>query len=73
MSHVQIFVVSSSLQELNVYLQSDYKNKFCVHEHLGVRFHLTTLSKILETCPSSSHAKQLMEAMQQNKTPEKIT
>ena len=40
-------------------------------EHLGVRFHLTTLFKILETCPSASHAKQLLEGMQQNKTPEK--
>ena len=42
-------------------------------EHLGVRFHLTALFKILKTCPSASHAKQLLEGMQQNKTPEKIT
>ena len=44
-------------------------NQLC--EHLGVRFHLTAVCKMLETCPSASHAKQLLEAMQQNKTPEK--
>ena len=38
-----------------------------------VRFHLTALFKILKTCPSASHAKQLLAGMQQNKTPEKIT
>ena len=37
-------------------------------EGLGVRFQFTTLCKILETCPSASHVKQLLEAMQQNKT-----
>ena len=39
-----------------------YKSKFCV----GM-VHLTALFKILETCPSSSHVKQLLEGMQQNK------
>ena len=39
-----------------------YKNKFCVGT-----VHLTALFKILETCPSSSHVKQLLEGMQQNK------
>ena len=29
--------------------------------------------RILETCPSVSPAKQLLERMKQNKTPEKIT
>ena len=29
--------------------------------------HLTALFKILETCPSSSHVKQLLEGVQQNK------
>ena len=29
--------------------------------------HLTALFKILETCPSASRAKQLLEGMQQNK------
>ena len=38
------------------------KRKFCV----GM-VHLTVLFKILETCPSASHVKQLLEAMQQNK------
>ena len=42
-----------------------------VCKHLGVQFYLTALCNILETCPSASHAKQLPEAMQQNKTPEK--
>ena len=39
-----------------------YKSKFCVGT-----VHLTALFKILETCPSSSHVKQLLEGMQQNK------
>ena len=38
-------------------------------EHLGYGF--TALFKIPETCPSASHAKQVLEGMQQNKTPEK--
>ena len=42
-------------------------------EYLGARFHWTALFKTLKTCPSASHAKQLLEGMQQNKTPEKIT
>ena len=39
-----------------------YKSKFCVGT-----VHFTALFKILETCPSSSHVKQLLEGMQQNK------
>ena len=30
------------------------------------KVHLTALFKILETCPSASHVKQLLEGMQQN-------
>ena len=42
-------------------------------EHLWVRFHLTSLFKIGLTSDLSpvSHANQLLEGMQQNKTPEK--
>ena len=39
-----------------------YKSKFCVGT-----VHLTALFKIQKTCPSSSHVKQLLEGMQQNK------
>ena len=42
--------------------------RFCV-SILGYGF--TALFKIPETCPSASHAKQVLEGMQQNKTPEK--
>ena len=30
-------------------------------EHVEVRFRMTALIKVLETCPSASHAKQLLE------------
>ena len=39
-----------------------YSSKFCVDT-----IHLAVLFKILETCPSSSHVKHLLEGMQQNK------
>ena len=43
---------------------------FCV-SILGYGFTLPQIDKILETWPSASRAKQLLEGMQQNKAPEK--
>ena len=54
------FRESSSLFTYN--LSTDVQEQICVGT-----VHLTVLFKILETCPSASHAKQLLEGMQQNK------
>ena len=52
------------------YNLSIYKNKFRVSV-LRYGFTLPHYFKILETCPSESRAKQLLEDMEQHKAPEK--
>ena len=50
---------SCSVAPVHIDYYWEYKNKICV-SILGYGLkHLTTLFKILETCPSASHAKQL--------------
>ena len=57
--------------KIKVDLQSGHIQEQILCEHLGVQFHFATLFKILETYPPASHAKQLLEGMQQSKAPEK--
>ena len=67
---------SSSLHELwwlkLIFTYNLSTRTICVWTFWGTAS-LTALFKILETCPSASHAKQLLEGIMQNKATGKIT